>query len=297
MATDEALHEAMRAYRAAVDEALVREAASWRGPARLIDAMRYALESGGKRIRPCMAMAAAAACGADPRVALEAGVAIELLHTYSLVHDDLPAMDDDDFRRGVPTVHRRFDEATAILAGDALLTRALAAALSPSLPPERGVRIAAEVARAGGHEGMVGGQILDIAGDLHGAEALREMHAGKTGALFVASCRTGAIAAGASADLEAALVAYGEAVGEAFQLSDDLIDEIEQRASSQDRDAHEDRVNVAAVLGPSAALERVEELAAEALACVAGCPGDGAALETLAAWVRDRARAAAAALA
>lgn len=181
------------------------------------EALRYPLKTGGKRIRPLLAFAGADAVGAEPRRALPAALALELVHTYSLVHDDLPAMDDDDFRRGRPTVHKVHGEAMAILVGDALLTEGFAViADSPAL-----VR---ELAAAAGAVGMVGGQVLDIGGGAQDLRSLTRLHARKTGALIRAAVRMGGFSVGASAAQLDALTRYGEAVGLAFQVADDVLD-------------------------------------------------------------------------
>lgn len=184
-------------------------------PARLREACQYPILTGGKRIRPLLALAACEATGSPCAAAIDAAVAVELLHTYSLVHDDLPAMDDDDFRRGRPTTHRVYGDAVAILVGDALLTEAFARVASSP-------RLVAELALAGGARGMVGGQYRDIENLAHDLDSLVLLHHLKTGALIRASVRMGALAGGAS-DLERVTV-YGERVGLAFQVADDLLD-------------------------------------------------------------------------
>lgn len=286
MGTDEALQHEMAFFRAVVDTELERLAGAWSGPDRLVDAMRYALFTGGKRIRPCMALAAAQAVGADPQAALAAGVAIELIHTYSLVHDDLPAMDNDDVRRGQPTVHRRYDEATAILVGDALLTEAFAVLARAPLPADRTLATLRVVAHAAGHSGMVGGQARDIGRHGETVDSLRQLHAEKTGALFVASCAAGAIAGVGEGALADALALYGRYVGESFQLSDDLLDDID---AGNSRDEHEDAVNFSVILGRRATVEQIEVNTVDALAVLTAMPGDTAALRALAAWIRQRA--------
>lgn len=192
---------------------------------RLGDAMRYAVLGPGKRLRPALALAACEACGARPEIALPAAAAIEILHAYTLVHDDLPAMDDDDERRGRPTVHIKYDEATAILVGDGLLT--LAFATLATLPQKAADAVALLAARAGRDE-LLGGQVLDLhwqaTEHIPTLAELERLHAGKTGALFSAACELGAIAAGASADTRAAMARYGLDVGVAFQHADDLDD-------------------------------------------------------------------------
>jgi len=218
------LSEWVAPRRAQVDALLAaRFGDAW--PPRFQEACRYPLATGGKRLRPLLTRAAgeAVAGPAAPVDALvHAGAALELVHTYSLVHDDLPAMDDDDLRRGQPTVHRAFDEATAVLVGDALLTEAFAVLAACPCPAEARVAMVGELARAAGHVGMVGGQAADIAWTGGGLDALLAVHRGKTGALFEAACVLGALAAGAAEPLT--LRRYGATVGLAFQLADDVLD-------------------------------------------------------------------------
>jgi len=192
-------------------------------PPRLAEACRYPLATGGKRMRPLVCFAACEAVGGRVEDALDAAAALELLHTYSLVHDDLPAMDDDSERRGHPTVHVRYDEATAILVGDALLTEAFAV-LADAGP--RAAVLVRELARAGGAAGMIAGQAVDVGmdGPTGSAEALIRLHRGKTGALLRAAARMGAIAGGADAHALEILSEYGDALGLAFQVHDDLLD-------------------------------------------------------------------------
>ncbi len=216
-------------------------------------ALLYPLQTGGKRIRPLLAFAAAEAVGAEPARAGPAALAVELVHTYSLVHDDLPAMDDDDVRRGRPTVHKVYGEALAILVGDALLTHAfLVVADSPGL--------VAELARAAGATGMVGGQVLDIGGCANDLPALTRLHARKTGALIRAAVRMGGIAAGASSDELEALARYGEAVGLAFQVADDVLD-AEQDAAPEGPPSF---VRLLGVHGAAAEAQRLADLACSA---------------------------------
>jgi geranylgeranyl pyrophosphate synthase len=189
-------------------------------PAGLAEACRYPLAGGGKRIRPRIVFAACGAVGAAQERALNAAAAVELLHTYSLVHDDLPCMDDDDERRGRPTVHRVFGEAVAVLVGDALLTAAFeAVADQPGLVHE--------LARAGGAGGMIAGQYLDIRWDGGDEAALVAVHRAKTGALLRAAARMGGRAGGADGKQLAALDDYGSAIGLAFQVHDDVLDAAE----------------------------------------------------------------------
>jgi geranylgeranyl pyrophosphate synthase len=189
---------------------------------RLVEAMRYATLGPGKRLRAALAMAACDAVGGAPAPGLAAAASVELLHTYTLVHDDLPAMDDDDERRGRPTVHRAFDEATAILAGDGLLTAAFAALVD--LGASAGDAVAVLARRSGAAE-LLAGQALDLAASAAiELTALERIHTGKTGALFAAACEIGAIAGGAPASLRRLLADYGMALGVAFQHADDLDD-------------------------------------------------------------------------
>jgi farnesyl diphosphate synthase len=199
------------------------------GPhARVQQAMRYAVFAGGKRLRPFLTLQSAGLFGVDRGHALRAAAAIEALHTYSLVHDDLPAMDDDDLRRGQPTTHRKFDEATAILAGDGLLTIAFEILGDPATHPDAGRRAAlvCALAQAGGSEGMIGGQMIDIDAPHHQltADEIINLQRKKTGALFEFSCCAGAILGGAAPDQVEALRAYARDFGLAFQICDDLID-------------------------------------------------------------------------
>lgn len=198
------------------------------GPlAEMMKAMRYSLFAGGKRLRPVLLMAATDAVGKDGRLFLHAACALEMIHTYSLIHDDLPAMDDDDYRRGLLTNHKVFGEGVAILAGDGLLTLAFETLLSqPDAPPATLNRVAREVAAAAGPSGMVGGQAIDLlsAGKLPTPETMALMHRLKTGALFRASIRAGALLAEANeAELDS-LTRFAENFGLAFQITDDILD-------------------------------------------------------------------------
>jgi farnesyl diphosphate synthase len=204
-------------------------------PPRLMAAMRHGVLAGGKRLRPFLVIEAAALFGVPAHDALPAAAALELVHCYSLVHDDLPAMDDDDLRRGRPTVHKAYDEATAILVGDGLLTLAFGTVAAERAHPDPAVRaeLTMLLARAAGLGGMVGGQMLDLAAEgrfdggapLDLAEAdIRRLQAMKTGALIRFACLAGAVLGAASTAERQALVAYGETIGLAFQVADDLID-------------------------------------------------------------------------
>ncbi|MEP3278060.1 MAG: polyprenyl synthetase family protein [Stappiaceae bacterium] len=197
-------------------------------PARLLEAMRYGALGGGKRLRPFLFVQAAALFDGDPDRALRAACALECIHCYSLIHDDLPAMDDDDVRRGRSTVHKAFDEATAILAGDGLLTYAFDIMANEQTHPDPEIRmqLTSGLARASGMGGMAGGQMLDLdaEGHQHNDETIRLMQAMKTGALIRFGCEGGAIFSGASADDIDSLRRFGQTIGLAFQLADDLLD-------------------------------------------------------------------------
>jgi geranylgeranyl pyrophosphate synthase len=240
-------------------------------PGRLREAMRYAALGPGKRLRPALVIAACEACGGDVARALPAAAAIEMLHAYTLVHDDLPAMDDDDERRGRPTVHIAFGEAMAILAGDGLLTAAFGALAELGPGCAAAVRVLAS--RAGGRE-LLGGQAIDLTTDAGAAApsfaAIEDLHAKKTGALFAAACELGAVAAGASEAVCARLGRYGLAFGIAFQHADDRDDgELAQHAA--------------------AASARIAELGAEAAAIARALGAAAQPLVDLATWVESKA--------
>jgi len=197
-------------------------------PERLVLAMRHAVLEGGKRLRPLLVVQAAGVFGLERAQTRPACLAVELIHCYSLVHDDLPAMDDDDVRRGRPTVHRAYDEAAAILAGDGLLTHAFGVLADPrsGLAPDVAARLAAELAAGAGAGGMAGGQMRDLEGERSGFTQgeIARMQAMKTGALIRAAVRMGAILGGADGDRLGALTAYAEHAGRAYQLADDILD-------------------------------------------------------------------------
>ncbi|MSO80962.1 MAG: polyprenyl synthetase family protein [Alphaproteobacteria bacterium] len=235
--TDNPLAAAMAAAASRVEDALAALLPDPAGaPApRLAEAMRYAVLGGGKRLRPFLILEGARICGVPAGRALRSAAAVELVHCYSLVHDDLPAMDDDDLRRGRPTVHKAFDEATAILAGDALLTFAFEVLADPATHPDGAVRAAlvAGLARAAGGAGMCAGQALDLAAEraeILPESALERLARLKTGALIAFSAQAGAILAADEA-ARAALAAYGEDIGLAFQIADDLLDVIGDAAT------------------------------------------------------------------
>jgi len=240
-------------------------------PAVIHEAMRYAVLGGGKRIRPILAVAAAEACGADAQALLKPFAALELIHTYSLVHDDLPALDNDDLRRGRKTTHVVFGEAMGILTGDALLTEAFSWLALPidGVDAARQVRAIAEVARAVDSTGMIGGQVADIAPTSNDLQQLQFIHRNKTGKLLTASVLLGGLLAGASDDQLSALQRYGEATGLAFQIVDDLLD-IEESAATLGKTAGKDveqgKLTYPALLGVEAARAEAGRLLGEAVA-------------------------------
>lgn len=216
-----------------IDAALMKIVPNERDyPPKLCKAMRYSILNGGKRIRPILAMAAFDAVGGKGDTILPFACALELIHTYSLIHDDLPAMDDDDFRRGKPTVHRVFGEAVAILAGDGLLTGAFQTmshgALEHGIDLEMSMEIIREISQTAGFSGLVGGQVMDIESEGRAADlpTVEYIHTHKTGALILASLRIGAKLGGASSDKLEAITRYGERIGLAFQIVDDILDVI-----------------------------------------------------------------------
>jgi geranylgeranyl diphosphate synthase, type II len=266
----------------------------------LAAAMRYSLLAGGKRIRPVLALAAYDACGGeDPTLALEPACALEMFHTYSLIHDDLPAMDDDDLRRGRPTNHKVFGEAVAILAGDALQT--LGAEVLSRFPEgdswavRRG-RVSLIVFRALGWDGMAGGQALDLSAEGRTGLALEDLlaiHRRKTGALLVASLLTGAVLAGADRAAEEALTAYGENLGLAFQVVDDILD---VTASTQDlgktagKDPEQGKATFPALWGLDGARREADRLLAASLEALQPFGNLGGDLARLAEYVVSRDR-------
>ncbi len=241
-------------------------------PPRLLEACRHAVLGGGKRMRPQLCILSAEAVGGTAEEALPAAAAVELVHCFSLVHDDLPALDDDDLRRGRPTVHRAFDEATAILAGDYLLGIALETLLRSG---PRGGDLAAELAAATNR--MIIGQVRDTLGGsdaaLPPAAELRRIHGDKTGALITAACRLGGIAAGADAGRLVALTAYGTAVGQMFQAVDDLLDETqtsEHLGKTAGKDLKAGKLTYPLVHGQEGTREAIRHLHGEAVAALAG---------------------------
>jgi farnesyl diphosphate synthase len=270
-------------------------------PPRLLEAMRHACLGGGKRFRPFLVIESAALFAVPDQRAVMAAAALECVHCYSLVHDDLPAMDNDDLRRGRPTVHKAFDEATAILVGDSLLTLAFDILSRTETHPDPGIRIALvrELARGAGLGGMAGGQMLDLEaeGRFAGAPprlALRdveELQAMKTGALLRYACVAGAILGAAEAPERAALDRFGAIIGEAFQIADDILD-VEGdavtlgKATGKDADAH--KATAVAILGVDKARERLYGLVGEAETALAPFGARAALLKAAARFVAER---------
>ncbi len=266
---------------------------------RILAAMRYSLMAGGKRLRPILCLASAEAVGGDAGEALAPACALEMIHTYSLIHDDLPAMDDDDLRRGRPTSHVRFDEATALLAGDALLTLAFeilaGQAEQDGSDPARSLRIIREVAAAAGCRGMIEGQMRDLAaeGKPLDADALEQMHSLKTGALIRASVAAGAIAGGADFTAIQALMRYAGKLGLAFQVTDDILNVVGDprvmgKAAGTDIDRQ--KSTYPALLGLAASRRFARRLIHEALAAIAALDEKSEPLRAIAAYVLERKR-------
>ncbi|KAF1716561.1 polyprenyl synthetase family protein [Pseudoxanthomonas wuyuanensis] len=267
MATDDGFAARSSAWTARVEAALQRALpAAQSEPQRLHAAMRHAVLAGGKRMRPLLVYATGALFDADDALLDAPAAAVELIHAYSLVHDDLPAMDDDDLRRGQPTVHIAFDEATAILAGDALQTRAFEVLAQAGAPAALRVEWLAALAAASGASGMCGGQALDIdaTGASQALEALQRMHALKTGALIRAAVRMGAMAGNADTDTLSRLDGFASALGLAFQVRDDILDveaSSEQLGKTAGKDAAQAKSTYPALLGMAGAKAKLDELA------------------------------------
>lgn len=268
-------------------------------PRRLHEAMRYSVFAGGKRLRPALVVAAGEAFGAPRERLLAGAAAVEMIHTYSLIHDDLPALDDDDLRRGRPTLHRRFDESTAILAGDALLTAGLTllAAAPEALDGAIRARAAVVVGEAIGTAGMIGGQEEDLESERHwpadAAAALERIHRGKTGALLTACLRLGGLYGGASAEADGLLAAFGERVGLMFQIRDDILDvegDARELGKTPGKDAEAEKLTYPGLHGLAASRERLAGLAAEAAAIAGRLPDPGGRFRALTDYLSSRDR-------
>jgi farnesyl diphosphate synthase len=291
--------ERLEAHRNAVEKRLRHLLGDVRGgplaPVRLAEAMRYAALGGGKRFRPFLVIEAATLFGVTEQQALDTAAAIECIHCYSLVHDDLPAMDDDDLRRGRPTVHKAFDEATAILAGDGLLTIAFEILSAPTVHHDPAIRaeLVLGLARASGWRGMAGGQMLDLEaeGVLQDISGIRRIQALKTGALIEFCVDAGAILGRSSAPEREALRTYARALGLAFQVADDLLDaegSPEQVGKATGKDAGAGKATFVSLLGISGARETLRALGREAVAALKLFGIRAATLEDAAHFVTNR---------
>jgi geranylgeranyl diphosphate synthase type II len=286
-------------FRPRIDAALAHHAQFDDGcPSTLGEAIRYALLAPGKRLRPQLVLMAAEACGGKVEAALPAACAVEMIHAYSLVHDDLPAMDDDDLRRGRPTCHKVYGEAMAILVGDALQARAFEILATDIQPPATAARCCAVLGRAAGASALVGGQAADIAmtttddgqmsGDLDQLEAI---HARKTGALFVASLELGGMTANASDEQLQALIAYGCKLGLAFQITDDLLDVAGSQASvgkRLEKDAGHGKLTYPSLLGVDESRRRAKKLIDDACGMIELFGPKAGQLRALAQFVASR---------
>ncbi|MBL6974490.1 MAG: polyprenyl synthetase family protein [Deltaproteobacteria bacterium] len=283
-------------YQERVESALAASLARCEGPARLLEAMEYSLMAGGKRLRPVLLLVTRDLFEKDGPDPLPAACALEFIHTYSLIHDDLPALDDDDLRRNRPSCHRRFDEATAILAGDALLTQAfwLLSEAYGSLPDDLGLRVVGEVARATGTAGMVGGQALDTleTGRLLERAELERMHRMKTGALIAAPVRCGALLGGADEIEIDRLTGCARRMGLAFQVVDDILDVVGERdklGKTIGKDQAQGKTTYVTLLGVEGSRDLARDLHKEVLEGLAPFGPAADRLRELAAFIVDRA--------
>lgn len=279
-----------------VEEALQRYLPENDMPDEIYKAVRYSLFNGGKRIRPILCLAAAEAVGGDLAPAMPVACALELIHTYSLIHDDLPSMDNDDFRRGKPTCHKVFGENIAILAGDALLTEAfvlLSRAEKVMFSAERRLAVIQEIAHAAGISGMVGGQALDVSSEQSGADesTLQAIHRRKTGALIVAAVKSGALIFNAGKDKIQALSEYGINVGLAFQIADDILNvEGDSRLMGKGTgsDAARNKLTYPSLMGLQAAKDKLTRYVKTAVASLSGFDERAMPLMVIARYIRDR---------
>lgn len=262
----------------------------------LEEAMRYSMLAGGKRVRPTLCMEVAWVFGVDPSRVLPSAAAIELIHTYSLIHDDLPAMDDDDFRRGRPTAHKKFGEAMAILAGDAFFGEALTLiTVHQEGSCEQVLEVVRELADSTGVNGMVGGQVIDMdltgIGDRADPETLHMIHRYKTGALIKSSARIGAILAGADAEGQAAVSEYASELGLCFQIVDDVLNATSTRdtlGKSAGSDAEQGKATFVGVFGLDGARREADRALERSLAALSEIEGDTSGLKQMALFVRHR---------
>ncbi len=281
-------------YPARVDEQLEQILATQDAPEPLKSALHYSIFNGGKRIRPALVYMAAACFSDDLSAADPVAAAVEMIHAYSLVHDDLPAMDDDDLRRGKPTCHIAFDEATAILAGDALQALAFETIVkAPEPAPEIRLLLTQQLAEASGAEGMVAGQMIDLNGENTrlSADELEQMHLKKTGALIKASLLMGATLAGANQDAAEKLARFGHHLGLAFQVRDDLLDETGEThlmGKQQGSDSASDKTTFVSVFGLMGAEEELQKLQKACHEALAGLPQQADQLHALTDFVCER---------
>ncbi|MEE9120028.1 MAG: farnesyl diphosphate synthase [Syntrophobacteria bacterium] len=295
MTPDFDLKQYLEARRLMVEEALEVALPKQDGPeSRVVEAMRYSLFAGGKRLRPILCLAASEAMGGEVQAAMPAGCALEMIHTYSLIHDDLPAMDDDDLRRGKPTNHKVFGEAIAILAGDGLLTEAFVL-LSDynSLLPERAVQVIGIIAEAASYRGMVGGQVVDMLSQNKRAdlETVQQMHSRKTAALIAAAAESGALAGQGSEAQVAALARYGRTIGLAFQIADDILDiegDTELLGKTTGADEARGKVTYPAAVGLERSRQAANEMINDALAALEGFDDRANPLRSLANYIIAR---------
>ncbi|MGD8438497.1 MAG: polyprenyl synthetase family protein [Syntrophobacterales bacterium] len=295
MTPDLDLKQYLEARRLMVEEALEIALPQQDGPeSRVVEAMRYSLFAGGKRLRPILCLAASEAVGGDIQSAMPAGCALEMIHTYSLIHDDLPAMDDDDLRRGKPTNHKVFGEAIAILAGDGLLTEAFVL-LSDyhALLPERAVQVIGVIAEAASYRGMVGGQVVDMLSQNKPAdlETVQQMHSRKTAALIAAATESGALAGKGSEAQVAALARYGRAIGLAFQIADDILDiegDTELLGKTTGADEARGKVTYPAAVGLERSRQAANDMIHDALTALEGFDEKANPLRSLAQYIITR---------
>lgn len=285
----------------AVNRALTDRMDAVRPGGRLVEAMRYSLMAGGKRLRPVLCLAAAAATGGDEAAVMPAACALEMIHTYSLIHDDLPAMDDDDLRRGRPTCHIQFDEATAILAGDALLTLAFevladAAQTDVAGRPDRAgawIAVIREIATAAGAPGMVEGQMRDMAAEKEplNLDTLAALHGFKTGAMIRVSARAGALLSGADPSRLGALTRYAERIGLSFQVTDDILNvtgDSAEMGKATGTDAVRGKSTYPSLLGLEESRALAARLTAEAIEALEGFGDAAAPLAAIAEYILKR---------
>lgn len=294
-ATATQMDQAWETHKAEVNAQLAAYVATVPGcPPRLQEAMAYSLLAGGKRLRPVLVLLACEACGGRAEEAMPAACALEMIHTYSLIHDDLPAMDDDNLRRGRPTNHVVFGEALAILAGDALLTLAFEIVARDVRSPEAAAACCADLAVAAGRAGMVGGQVVDLEAEntpCGTVEELESIHRRKTGALLASALTMGARIARADGPTIELLDRYGRCLGLAFQITDDLLDirgDLQALGKAVQKDAAHGKLTYPSLLGESVSLERARSLIDEACHCLAPLGARGQRLEALARFVLER---------